>query len=159
MAWTWIGKLGAGTSAVSPGPSRARHMWLNPSFEPIVATTSWSGSRLDAEPRLVLGGDLAAEVVDAGGHAVAVVPRVAGGLAELVDDPGLGRVGRVAHAQVDHVDPGAALAILQLVDLAEQVRRQPPDARRDLECRNARRASGLVVWSIIAAPILVAADR
>ena len=41
-------------------------MWLNPSFEPIVATTSWSGSRLDAEPRLVPGGDLAAEVVDAG---------------------------------------------------------------------------------------------
>ena len=40
-------------------------MWLNPSFEPIVATTSWSGSRLDAEPRLVARGDLAAEVVDA----------------------------------------------------------------------------------------------
>ncbi len=39
-AWIWIGKLGAGTSAVSPGPSRARHMWLKPSFEPIVATTS-----------------------------------------------------------------------------------------------------------------------
>ena len=44
-AWTWIGKLGAGTRAVSPGPSSARHMWLNPSFEPIVATTSVSGSR------------------------------------------------------------------------------------------------------------------
>ena len=51
MAWTWIGKLGAGTSAVSPGPRRARHMWLNPSFEPIVATTSWSGSRLTSNRR------------------------------------------------------------------------------------------------------------
>ena len=32
--------VGDGESAVSPGPRRARHMWLNPSFEPIVATTS-----------------------------------------------------------------------------------------------------------------------
>ena len=138
-AWTWIGKLGAGTRAVSPGPSSARHMWLNPSFEPIVATTSCVRVEADAEPLLVLGGHLAAEVVDPGGDAVAVVPGVARGLAELVDDPRLGRVGRVAHAQVDDVDPGAALAVLQLVDLAEEVGGQPPDARARPRCRSARR--------------------
>ena len=122
-----------GTSAVSPGPSRARHMWLKPSFEPIVATTSWSGSRLTPNRRLVPHGDLAAQVVHAVGHAVAVVPRVAGRLAELVDDPLLGRVGRVAHAQVDDVDPRLPLAVLQLVDPAEQVGRQVAHPGRDLE--------------------------
>src|SRR3954471_10497907 len=40
----WAGKAGSGTIAVSPGPSIARHMWLKPSFEPIVAMTSVSGS-------------------------------------------------------------------------------------------------------------------
>ena len=62
------------------------------------------GVEAHAEPLLVLRGDLAAEVVDARRDAVAVVLRVARRLAELVDDPGLGRVGRVAHAQVDDVD-------------------------------------------------------
>ena len=43
-----------------------------------------------------------------------------------------GSVG-IAHPQVDHVDPVAPLAVLQLVDLAEEIRRQAPDPRRDLE--------------------------
>ena len=98
-----------------------------------MATTSWSGSRLDAEPRLVARGHLAAQVVHAVRHAVAVVPRVAGRLAELVDDPVLGRVGRVAHAQVDDVDARRPLAVLQLVDPAEQVGGQVPDPGSDLE--------------------------
>ena len=106
-------------------------MWLKPSFEPIVGDDLVVGVEVDAEPLLVLRGDLAAEVVDARGDAVAVVPRVARGLAELVDDPRLGRVGRVAHAQVDHVDAGPPLAVFQLVDLAEQVRRQVLHARGD----------------------------
>ncbi len=92
----------------------------------------------DAEPRLVAAGDLAAQVVDAGRGAVAVVPRVAGGLAELVDDPLLGRIGGVAHPQVDHVDPVAPLAVLQLVDPAEEIRRQAADPGRDLEVVSSR---------------------
>ncbi|MEZ6048337.1 MAG: hypothetical protein R3C11_22740 [Planctomycetaceae bacterium] len=31
-AYSWIGKVGEGTIAVSPGPIRARHMWLKPSL-------------------------------------------------------------------------------------------------------------------------------
>ena len=87
----------------------------------------------DVKARFVAVGDLAAQVEDAGGDAVAVVSRVAGRLAELVDDPLLGRVGRVAHSQVDHVDPVAPLAVLELVDAPEQVRRQVADPGRDVE--------------------------
>ena len=43
-AYTWTGKYGAGTIAVSPGPISARHMWLKPSFEPRQTITSLSGS-------------------------------------------------------------------------------------------------------------------
>ena len=44
MAYTWIGKYGAGTSAVSPGPIIARHMWLKPSLDPRQTITSSSVS-------------------------------------------------------------------------------------------------------------------
>ena len=44
IAYTWTGKYGAGTIAVSPGPISARHMWLKPSFEPRQTITSLSGS-------------------------------------------------------------------------------------------------------------------
>ena len=91
------------------------------------------GVERHAEPLLVLRRDLAPQVEDAVGHAVAVVPRVLHRLAELVDDRLVGRVGRVAHAQVDHVDPVAPLAVLQLVDLAEEVRRQVAHPGRDLK--------------------------
>ncbi len=102
-------------------------MWLKPSFEPIVRDDLLVGIEADAEPRLVARGDLAAQVVDAGGDAVAVVARIAGGLAELVDHPLLGRIGGIAHPQVDHVDPGPPLAVLQLVDPAEKIGRQVAD--------------------------------
>ena len=39
-----MGKYGAGTIAVSPGPIIARHMWLKPSLEPRHTITSSSGS-------------------------------------------------------------------------------------------------------------------
>src|SRR5262249_44224487 len=70
----------------------------------------------------------AAQVRQAAGDAVAVALLVAGGLAELVDDLLVGHVGRVAHAEVDDVDAGAALGVLHGVDLAEEVRRQALDA-------------------------------
>ena len=38
------GSEGAGVIAVSPGPIKARHMWLKPSFEPRQTMTSDSGS-------------------------------------------------------------------------------------------------------------------
>ena len=91
------------------------------------------GIEADAEPLLVSDGHLAPQVVDAVGHAVAMVARVARGLAELVDDPFLGRIGGVAHPQVDHVDPVPPLAVLQLVDPAEQVRGEVANAGGDLQ--------------------------
>ena len=41
----WIGYDGLGTSAMSPGPIVASTRWDNPSFAPIVAIASVSGSR------------------------------------------------------------------------------------------------------------------
>ena len=62
--------------------------------------------------------------------AVAVVLRVAGGLGQLLDDHVLRRVAGIAHPQVDHVVARAALFVHQLVDLCEQIRRQPANAIR-----------------------------
>ncbi len=41
----WIGYVGLGTSAMSPGPIVASTRWDSPSFAPIVAIASVSGSR------------------------------------------------------------------------------------------------------------------
>ena len=87
--------------------------------------TSVVGVELDAVPPSIAEGGLAAEVEEAVGNGVAVVAVVAGGLAELVDDLRGGRVGGVAHAEVDDVDAGAAFTVFEVVDLAEEVGRQP----------------------------------
>ena len=45
MAWMWMGEAGAWNDrGVAGAEEREAYMWLKPSFEPIVATTSWSGS-------------------------------------------------------------------------------------------------------------------
>ena len=82
---------------------------------------------LDALFAGVLLGHLAAEVLDPVGGAVAVVARVAGGLAELLDHHLAGRVGGVAHAQVDDVGALLPFGVLQRVDASEQIRRQAAD--------------------------------
>ena len=53
---------GAGTIAVSPGPSRARHMWLNPSFEPMSDHDLVIRVEVDAEPLEYLAGHFAPQV-------------------------------------------------------------------------------------------------
>src|SRR6266436_10098457 len=55
-----MGNDGAGTMAVSPGPRRARHMWLKTSLEPRPASTSVSGSsctyvQLDPDTEVLAG--------------------------------------------------------------------------------------------------------
>ena len=70
--------------------------------------------------------------------AVAVVLRVAGGLGQLFDDQVLRRIAGVAHAQVDHVVAGPALLVHQLVDLGEQVGRQPLDPLGHFDRERAR---------------------
>ena len=64
-----------------------------------------------------------------------MVALVAGGLAQLVDDLRIGHVGRIAHAQVDDVDAGPTFAVFQVVDFAEEVRRQPLDAVGDVDLK------------------------
>ena len=91
------------------------------------------GVEVDAEPGLVPLRDLLAQVVDPGGDAVPVVTRVVGGLAELLDDPLAGRVSGIPHPEVDHVDVLPAHPVFELVDLAEEVRRQVADPGCDLQ--------------------------
>ena len=133
MAWIWIGKARRGDQRRVARPQQGQAHVAEPFLRADRGDDLVVGVEADAEPLLVSRGDLAAQVVHAGGYAVAVVPRVARGLAELVDDPLLGRVGGVAHPQVDDVDPARALAVLQLVDPAEEIRRQVAHARRDLK--------------------------
>ena len=83
------------------------------------------GSQADAVLLPIAGRDFLAQILDAVGNRIAVIARIGERLGEFVDDQRIGRVGRVAHPQVDHVDAGDPLLILELVDLAEHVRRQP----------------------------------
>ena len=52
---------------------------------------------------------------------------IVGGLAQLFDDHWIGHVGGIAHAQIDDIHPGPALAVFQFIDLAEQIGRQSLD--------------------------------
>ena len=84
------------------------------------------GIELHPEAAVVIGGLGAAQAGDAPGRGIAVGARLADRLDQLVDDvPGRGKVG-VAHAEVDDVGAGGAGLGLELVDLLEDVRRQPP---------------------------------
>ena len=87
----------------------------------------------DAVGLEILGGHFPPQAEDAHGLAVAVIFGVAGGLGQLFDDQVLGRIGGVAHAQVDHVVAGAAFFVHQAIDLGEQIGGQPPDAFRHLD--------------------------
>ena len=91
------------------------------------------GIELHAVAALVAQGRLAAQVEQAGADRVAVVALVLDGFNHLVDDDLVGHVGGVAHAEVDHVDAGAAFTVFEIVDLAEEVGRQPPDALGDID--------------------------
>ena len=86
------------------------------------------GVELNAPAVLVPLGGFASQVIDAGGHAITVVSGVLSGLAQLVDDPGLGRIGGVSHAEVDDVGAGALHLVLEFVDASEQVGREAQDA-------------------------------
>jgi hypothetical protein len=119
----WMGNAGSPTTIVSPGPSSARHRWLKPSFEPMVAMTSVSGSSSTPYFFLYFG--------DAVADRVAVVSRIERGLHQFFDHRLGRRIGRVAHPQVDDVAAVDAQLVLHLVDAAKQIRRQARDARAD----------------------------
>ena len=132
-AWIWIGKLGAGTKRRIARPEEGQAHVAEALLRADRGDDFLVGIEADAETRFVALGDLAAQVVNAGRGTVAVVARIARGLAKLVDHPIFRRIGGIAHSQVDHVDPVAPFAILELVDFAEQVRRKVADPRRNLE--------------------------
>ena len=129
----WIGKAGSPTTAVSPGPSMRQAQVAEAFLRADRGDDLGLRVELDAVLVLVFLGHLLAQAGDAVADAVAVVARVDGRLAELVDDA-LGRgVGGVAHPQVDDVDARHALLVLHLVDAPEQVRRQALDAGGDVD--------------------------
>ena len=75
IAWTWIGKLGAGTRRRVSGAEEGQAHVAEPLFRADRGDDLGLGVEVDAEPPLVPRGDLAAEVQDPGGDAVAVVSR------------------------------------------------------------------------------------
>ncbi len=81
-----------------------------------------------AEPPPVIGGLRLAQAVDAARGRVAIGPRLAERLLQLLQHMGRRRQVRIAHAHVDDVGPGIARGRLGLVDLLEHVRRQTADA-------------------------------
>ena len=68
-----------------------------------------------------------------------MIALIVGRFAEFVNHQRIGHVGGVAHAQVNDVDAGAALAVLQIVNPAEQIRRQPLDAVCHVDLKRPRR--------------------
>ena len=91
------------------------------------------GIERDAVPILVLDRHFLAQPGDPVAHAVAVVARIERGFLKLIDDAFGCRVGGIAHAQVDDVDPGHALLMLHLVDPPKQIRRQALNPRGDVD--------------------------
>src|SRR5262249_51331147 len=84
-------------------------------------------------------GDFAAQIVQPVADRVAVIALVAGRFAEFVDDERIGHIGGIAHAQVNDVDAGAAFALFQIIDPAEQVWRQPLNALGYVNLKGSRR--------------------
>ncbi len=64
-----------------------------------------------------------------------MIARVLRRLGQLVDDALGRRIRRIAHPQVDDVDPGDALVIFHLVDPPEQIGRKTGDARRNFDLK------------------------
>jgi len=121
--------------------------------------------RIGVEPHAipfeVLAGHLASKIDDTARRTISVVLRVPSRLGQLVDHQRIGRIGGIAHAQVEHVVTGPALFVQQVIDPPEHVGRQPDHARgqSDLEgiclpgdrrfgwrifCRVARRTTHLL---------------
>ena len=125
-------------------------MWLKPSFEPIVATTSWSGSRLTLQCQrfVAIGDSLFTKGCKYrlrhcnGGCANRGRPRKACRSPNPREADPVG----LPISQVDDVDPIPSFAILELVDLAEKVGREVADPRRDLEVVSFNRLVLLGTW-------------
>ena len=83
---------------------------------------------LHAEAPLVIGGLGLAQAVDAARGRIAVGPRLAQRLLQLLQHMRRRRQVRIAHAEVDDVGAGVPRGRLGPVDLLEDVRRQAADA-------------------------------
>ena len=122
--------------AVSPGPIRARHMWLKPSFEPMRGDDFVVGIELHAVLavstawRLPCGGCRCRWRRSSGGSSGSAS---ASASFSMMSGSG-GSVGLPMPRSMTSI-AGDPLLVLQLVDLAEQIRRQPlhPVGDRDGE--------------------------
>ena len=86
------------------------------------------GIELHAEAARVIGGLRLAQAVDAFRGGIAIGARIAHRLDQLGDDVLGRRHVRIAHAEIDDVVAARARFRLELVDLLEDVRRQPLDS-------------------------------
>ena len=78
----------------------------------------------------VLAGQLAAQVEQAIGLAIAMIPLVVGRFDHFLHHNPLGRIGGIAHAQIDNVSTARPRTSLQPVDFSEHIRRQALDAMK-----------------------------
>jgi hypothetical protein len=92
-----------GHSTTSPGAVIACATLAKPSFEPSVATIWVSGLSFTPNRPRVIGGLRLAQAGDAARGRVAVGPRLAQRLLQLLDHMGRRRQVRIAHAEVDDV--------------------------------------------------------
>ena len=83
---------------------------------------------LDAEAPIVIGGLRPSQPGDPLGCRIAISPRPADGLLELLHDMGRGRQVGIAHAEIDDVGARIARGRLGAVHLLEDVRGQPTNA-------------------------------
>ena len=117
------------TTTLSPGSASTHIRCASPSFAPIVLTTCVSGSSATPKRRSYSSQIACAQLRDSAARRVAVVRRLRGGLAELLDGDVGRRDVRIAEAEVDHVATFAPQLSLQLVDGRKDIGREIVDTR------------------------------
>ena len=96
----------------------------SPSFAPITAITSSSGSSSTPQPRWVPLGRAEPKVRHTARRRVTMVPAVLGRLTDLLDDVRRRRDVGVAHTEIDHVLAGRARGMTQTGHLGQHVGRK-----------------------------------
>ncbi len=80
------------------------------------------GVEIDVVVALVAGADLLAKFRNAARQRIAMIARIAGGFAELVDDYFRGLAIGVTHAEIDHVHLGCPCLCAHLVENGKDIR-------------------------------------
>ena len=84
----------------------------------------------DAVPLHIASGYFFAEIANAIGNGIAMVPRVSERFFDFLDNLWIWRIRGIAHSEVNHVDARDTQLILTFVDGSKQVGGQPSNAVR-----------------------------